>query len=116
MDSWHAAGSNIIEGAKRYMLKFHYVRMEEPSLSGPCWDHDPAQREWTPQADDVTPRASAATWDWLCGGGVDDNQQAPATAEGGDSRDVGAPPLHAPANTVQPTQRCSRENDRGLRV
>ena len=30
MDSWHDAGKNIIPDAHRYMLKFHYVRMEEP--------------------------------------------------------------------------------------
>ena len=68
MDSWHGAGANILEGAKRYMIKCHYVRMTEPCLTGPTWDHDPANREWTPQTtDDVTPRASKATWDWLCG-------------------------------------------------
>jgi hypothetical protein len=68
MDSWHGAGANILEGANRYMLKFHYVRMQEPCLTGPTWDHDPSNREWTPQTpDDITPRASKATWDWLCG-------------------------------------------------
>ena len=41
--------------------------MEEPSLNGPSWDHDPSAREWVPQNNDVTPRASKATWDWLCG-------------------------------------------------
>ena len=49
------------------MLKFHYVRMQEPCVTGPTWDHDPRQREWSPPTEDLTPRASKANWDWLCG-------------------------------------------------
>ena len=50
------------------MLKFHYVRMQEPSVTGPAWDHDPGQREWSPGVlQDLTPRATKANWDWLCG-------------------------------------------------
>ena len=42
--------------------------MVEPCVAGPTWDHDPSQREWCPDAlDDLTPRASKANWDWLCG-------------------------------------------------
>ena len=79
MDSWHGAGANIVDQAKRFMLKLHYIRMVEPCVTGPTWDHDPSQREWSPQTDDdVTPRASKATWDWLCG------NEAPAETVAGD--------------------------------
>ena len=65
----HRTGSNITDNLKRYMLKFHYVRMQEPCVTGPTWAHDPSQRDWFPAAlKDLTPRASKANWDWLCGG------------------------------------------------
>jgi hypothetical protein len=83
MDSWHGAGANILKGAKRYMLKFHYVRMKEPCLTGPTWDHDPSNRNWVAQTpDDLTPRASRAMWDWLCGG------DAPTDSVAADERDT----------------------------
>ena len=68
IDSWHRTGSNVTDKLKRYMLKLHYVRMAEPCVTGPTWDHDPCQRDWCPDTlDDLTPRASKANWDWLCG-------------------------------------------------
>ena len=68
IDSWHRTGSNVTDKLKRYMLKLHYVRMAEPCVTGPTWDHNPSQRDWCPDAlDDLTPRASKANWDWLCG-------------------------------------------------
>ena len=93
MDSWHGAGANILEGAKRYMLKFHYVRMEEPSVNGPSWDHDPSKRRWSPQTpDDVTPRASKATWDWLCGDGAapPSTDEVEVEADDEEARDIGS--------------------------
>jgi hypothetical protein len=71
-DTWHRAMSNIApEGARRYMLKFYFVRMVEPyMLAQPSWDHRPASdTTWHPvdgpaQDDD----AAEATWRWLLGG------------------------------------------------
>ena len=34
MDSWHRTGSNVTDTLKRYMLKLHYVRMEQPCVQG----------------------------------------------------------------------------------
>jgi hypothetical protein len=69
MDSWHRTGSNVTDKLKRYMLKLHYVRMEQPCVQGPSWDHDPRQRAWSIASPlgDRAPLASRATWDWLCG-------------------------------------------------
>jgi hypothetical protein len=52
------------------VLKFYFVRVEEPymSQSGPSWDHTPGDEAWRPvdgvgQDDD----AAEATWRWLLG-------------------------------------------------
>ena len=63
-DSWHRA-MPIYEGV-RHMLKFHFVRMVEPCVTGPTWDtttqHDyPSESEWRES------EASGATYEWLCG-------------------------------------------------
>eukprot|EP01052_Picozoa_sp_SAG31_P035930 SAG31_NODE_4406_length_3263_cov_1.473767_2_plen_423_part_00 len=82
MDSWHGAGAEIVRGPNRYRLRIQCVSWQGTCLTGPTWDHDPSKREWTPQTlDDVTPRASKATWDWLCG-------DAPPALVAADERDT----------------------------
>ena len=56
------------EGARRFMLKFYFLRLEEPHMSAqPSWDHQ-GDGKWRPvdgpgQDDD----AAEATWRWLLG-------------------------------------------------
>ncbi len=65
----------IYEGV-RHMLKFHFVRMVEPCLTGPTWRLAPegsslagaqTNRDYENRLKYHTSVASAATYDWLCG-------------------------------------------------
>ena len=88
------------------MLKLHYVRMEEPCVAGPSWDHDPDQRAWTPQQDDRTPSASQATWDWLCGDEAPEEEKKAEVAvheEHADEREAAAAAASAVASLRDPT-------------
>ena len=61
-DSWHRAIQNVSD-RKRYMLKFQFARMQEPT--GPTWSHsDPT---WSPATNDRNPRVSHDVWNWLRG-------------------------------------------------
>jgi hypothetical protein len=52
-DCWHRASANT-STRRRYMCKFHYVRVCEPGMSGrPTWNHSSA--EWQLGADDIRP-------------------------------------------------------------
>lgn len=90
-DSWHRA-MPIHEGV-RHMLKFHFVRMVEPCITGPTWDtggarvdtsllegseqHDTNEGGWR------NSEASVATYEWLCGRDVvHELPRARATAAG----------------------------------
>ena len=106
IDSWHRTGSNITDQLQRFMLKLHYVRMEEPCVAGPSWDHDPDQRAWTPQQDDRTPSASQATWDWLCGDEAPEEEKKAEVAvheEHADEREAAAAAASAVASLRDPT-------------
>ena len=66
-DTWHRAMINY-SGDTRYMLKFYFVRVEEPYMAtGPSWNHK-GDATWTsvdgPGQDDD---AAEATWRWLLG-------------------------------------------------
>lgn len=70
-DQWHRAMRNysneLGEGKKRYMLKFYFVRTEEPYMSGtPSWDHR-GDTTWRPVDGDQDDDAAEATWRWLLG-------------------------------------------------
>ena len=62
------------------MLKFHYVRMAEPALTGPTWAAAPAR----PPARAWASPAAEATYRWLCGAApaVSAAERAPGPAEG----------------------------------
>jgi hypothetical protein len=74
-DTWHRAMSNTApEGSRRFMLKFYFVRMQEPWMApaSSSWDHretaEESERWWAVdgagmQDDD----AAQATWRWLLG-------------------------------------------------
>ena len=59
-DSWHRATANRSD-KKRYMLKFQFTRMGEPSQ--PLWDN--GHTNWQPAADDAHPALSRHVWNWL---------------------------------------------------
>ncbi len=65
-DVWHAAMSNFSEQKLRYMFKFQFVRMQQPTK--PTWNIGPST-DW-PYPD--TPSAPLnplwrSMWNWLCG-------------------------------------------------
>ena len=61
-DSWHRATANSSD-KERYMLKFQFQRMEEPSK--PSWDNlDPAGAPFSGDADGAL---AAHVWNWLAG-------------------------------------------------
>ena len=61
-DSWHRATANTSD-EKRYMLKFQFLRMQEPHE--PSWNQE--NPTWRPLEDDRNPRLSRAVWNWLSG-------------------------------------------------
>lgn len=61
-DVWHRATENVSD-KKRYMLKFQFARMQEPSE--PAWHHQ--KRVWSLRAKDVHPEISLDVWNWMCG-------------------------------------------------
>ena len=55
------------QGKKRYMLKFYFVRTEEPYMTGsPSWDHG-GDTAWRPVDGEQDDDAAEATWRWLLG-------------------------------------------------
>jgi len=63
-DVWHRATANTSIN-KRYMLKFQFLRMEEPRE--PSWNNE--CEDWQPVADDAHSSLSADVWQWLRGKG-----------------------------------------------
>ena len=61
-DVWHRATANISD-RPRYMLKFQFLRMQEPLE--PSWDG--SGRDWQHVEDDPHPALSAHVWRWLSG-------------------------------------------------
>ncbi|MCZ6676660.1 MAG: HEAT repeat domain-containing protein [Candidatus Poribacteria bacterium] len=59
-DAWHRATANQ-SAKKRYMLKFQFARMREPSA--PSWNH--RSHVWEAETDGT----SMGVWNWLCGNG-----------------------------------------------
>ena len=59
-DSWHRATANRSD-KKRYMLKFQFNRMQEPSQS--LWDN--GHTYWQPAANDKHEALSRNVWKWL---------------------------------------------------
>eukprot|EP01043_Picozoa_sp_COSAG02_P029237 COSAG02_NODE_1811_length_10794_cov_9.516784_2_plen_625_part_00 len=81
-DTWHRAMRNysgeLGEKKKRYMLKFYFVRTEEPYMSAtPSWDHH-GDTTWWPVDGDQDDDAAEATWRWLLGKEAVDTYQATA--------------------------------------
>lgn len=70
-DVWHRATANISD-RKRYMLKFQFLRMEEPLE--PSWDG--IGQDWQHVPDDPHPGLSAHVWRWLSGA-ADDAAETP---------------------------------------
>ena len=71
-DVWHRATENVSD-KKRYMLKFQFARMHEPSV--PAWHHQ--KRVWALGAEDAHPEISLDVWNWMCG----DKKQGVATGD-----------------------------------
>ncbi|MDA1190346.1 MAG: HEAT repeat domain-containing protein [Candidatus Poribacteria bacterium] len=75
-DLWHRANPNVTEDVKRFMLKFQFVRMEEPTE--PSWNCE--NREWQPLENHGLPRDHSPiwrnVWNWLAG-----NDPAPRPAD-----------------------------------
>ena len=70
-DTWHRAMRNysheLGEKKKRFMLKFYFVRTEEPYMSAtPSWDHR-GDTTWRPVDGDQDDDAAEPTWRWLLG-------------------------------------------------
>ena len=61
-DVWHRATANTSD-RKRHMLKFQFLRMEEPLE--PSWDG--AGQDWQQAANDAHPGLSTHVWRWLSG-------------------------------------------------
>ena len=64
-DLWHRATPNESEN-KRYMLKFLFSRLDEPSA--PDWNSD--RNDWQSVADGIDPdhpELWESQWDWNCG-------------------------------------------------
>ena len=61
-DVWHRGSANL-STHKRYMLKFQFRRMEEPTE--PSWRCE--STEWKPSVDHLQDRLSEDVWHWLCG-------------------------------------------------
>ena len=59
-DSWHRATANR-SGKKRYMLKFQFTRMTEPTQ--PLWND--GDINWQPADNDKHPALSGHIWNWL---------------------------------------------------
>ncbi|MAG36185.1 MAG: phytanoyl-CoA dioxygenase [Dehalococcoidia bacterium] len=76
-DIWHRGSANTSE-SKRYMNKFLFARIEEPTA--PSWDS--AQTEWEPGADTATPALWRHLWNWHRGqeNGATHNGSADRTA------------------------------------
>ena len=69
-DIWHRGTANVSD-RKRYMVKFLFVRMEEPP--SPSWDGPGAG--WRPQ--DGHDAMWSSMWDWHTGGNGHDAEAAP---------------------------------------
>ena len=61
-DVWHRGSTNSTD-KKRYMLKFQFTRMEEPTK--PTWHI--GNLKWKPVEDDNHNALSENVWNWLCG-------------------------------------------------
>ncbi len=61
-DTWHRGMANISD-KKRYMLKFQFLRMQDPRE--PCWNHENPRLQALPAA--ANPALPKAVWNWLCG-------------------------------------------------
>ena len=75
-DVWHRATANT-SNRKRHMLKFQFLRMEEPvEPNGQCGNDD-----WQAMSDDAHPELSAHIWHWLAGAPQRANGSAENEAE-----------------------------------
>ena len=61
-DVWHRGSANSAD-KKRYMLKFQFTRMKEPTR--PTWNI--GNLEWEPVEGDKHNELSRNVWNWLCG-------------------------------------------------
>ena len=77
-DSWHRATANRSD-QKRYMLKFQFLRMEEPRE--PSWNGE--QAAWQPVDHDRHSALSMNVWDWLNGNGATSGKDAPVSSTSG---------------------------------
>ena len=77
-DAWHRAIQNSSD-RNRYMLKFQFARMREPSA--PTWDHQ--STAWAPGIDTPNPEVSRDVWDWLRGRSQRDGAEGVAAASAG---------------------------------
>jgi hypothetical protein len=76
-DIWHRKMKNFT-GDKRFMMKFEFIRMQEPKA--PSWDHrDAAWRLADQPGVDLSP-VWRRQWDWLRGTPTRDVGEAPADA------------------------------------
>ncbi|HZP83413.1 MAG TPA: HEAT repeat domain-containing protein [Chthonomonadaceae bacterium] len=79
-DIWHRATANR-SPQRRYMLKFIFARMEEPS--GPSWRAE--NPEWLPPRNGVSPDKHEvvwrSVWNWHHGRGADTPEAASADAD-----------------------------------
>jgi len=85
-DSWHRATANTSD-KKRYMLKFQFLRMQEPHE--PSWNQE--NPTWQPVDGDKNPGLSRAVWNWLSGHAATAAQPTtPATSGNGSTAQLAA--------------------------
>jgi len=61
-DTWHRGSANL-SAHNRYMLKFQFRRMEEPTR--PSWKCE--NTEWKSNSNNLQNKLSEDVWNWLCG-------------------------------------------------
>ena len=80
-DSWHRATANRSD-KKRYMLKFQFTRMQEPSQ--PLWGN--GHTHWQPVDTDRHPALSRHVWKWLSQSNDAESMQVVADGNGSTSQ------------------------------
>jgi hypothetical protein len=105
-DVWHRATANTSD-KKRYMLKFQFLRMEEPLR--PNWNH--TQPQWQPVNGDTQPDLSTSVWQWLCGlPGSNNNAVTNGTETNGTGTNGAATNATPPADALRNPDEIVRLN------
>jgi HEAT repeat protein len=93
-DTWHRATANTSD-KKRYMLKFQFIRMQEPRV--PTWNQE--NPTWQPVERDKNPALSKTVWDWLSGSAASAAHKGEPAASGNGSVAQLTAALRSPSET-----------------